>query len=388
MRLSDRADVCVVGGGLLGTAAAYYAARDGLRVVLVEEHELATGSSGAAFGGVSTMIFSHADIVVPEPYVRISQAAMDLYAELAEEYDPPLDYDVIGQIDLWFDPAERPHVHERVEGLRALGVDVQLLDGDDLREVEPALSKEVYAGTWAPQDGMVTPPMAVWAQAEAARRHGADIRVGVRADRILTDGGRATGVLTSQGEISAGAVVVCGGAGTRALADTVGLNVPLTCARGQLFVSERIPPLLRTSLHNIKQTRSGTMVYGITRESFTRVLNATTETTAAGAVELTSHALRTLPALRNVQLMRCWAGVIVTPADGYPILGPAPGIDGLFVGVMNRGVAMGPAIGRILADLVQTGGCAFDISAYAPSRFAGGATVKKEMPDAYYVPAG
>lgn len=385
--MSRAPDLCVVGGGLLGTATAYYAARDGLQVVLVEERELAAGSSGAAFGGVSAMIFSHADIVVPAPYVEISLAAMDLYAELAEEYDPPLDYDVVGQMDLWFDPAERPFVNERVEGLRALGVDVQLLAGDELREIEPALSGDVYAGTWAPNDGMVTPPAAVWAMAEGARRHGVDIRVGVRAERIETAGGRVTGIATTQGTISAGAVVICGGAGTRALADTVGLDVPLTFARGQLFVSERIPPLMRTSLHNIKQTRSGTMVYGITRESFKRVLEATTETTAAGALELTAHAVRTLPALRSVRLIRCWAGVIVTPADGYPILGPVPGLDGLFVGVMNRGVAMGPAIGRILADLVQSGVTRFDISAYDPSRFADRATIREEMPDAYYVPA-
>lgn len=386
--VTHRADLCVVGGGLLGTAVAYHAARDGLEVVLVEERELAAGSSGAAFGGVSAMIFSHADIVVPEHYVAISLAAMDLYAELAAEYDPPLDYDVVGQIDLWFDPAERPFVRERVEGLNALGVDVRLLDGDELREVEPALSKEVFAGTWAPNDGMVTPPSAVWAMAEGARRHGADIRVGVRAERIDVVGGRAAGVVTSHGTISAGAVVVCGGAGTRALAETVGLDVPLTFARGQLFVSERIPPLMRTSLHNIKQTRSGTIVYGITRESFTRVPEASTETTVAGALELTSHATRTLPALRSVRLLRCWAGVIVTPADGYPILGPVEGVEGLYVGVMNRGATLGPVIGRILADLVQTGSTPFDISAYDPSRFSGGAAVREEVPDAYYVPAG
>lgn len=382
--MTDRTDICVVGGGLLGTATALFAARRGLDVILVEEHELAAAASGAAFGGVSAMIFSHADVVVPEHYVAISLASMRLYAELADELGDPLDYDVLGQIDLWFDPAERPFARERVEGLRALGVDVQLLDGDALREIEPALSQEIVAGTWAPDDGMVTPPCAVWAMADGARRHGADLRVGVRADSILVDGGRAVGIRTSHGDVAAGAVVVCGGGGTRALGATVGLDVPLTFARGQLFVSERIAPLMRTSLHNIKQTRSGTMVYGITRESFTRAPSAETGSTVAGIRELTASAVRTLPALERVRLMRAWGGVIVTPADGYPILGPVDGVEGLFVGVMNRGATLGPVIGQILVDLVESGSTPFDISAYAPSRFAEGAHLR-EVRDAYYV---
>lgn len=384
--MTDAADLCVVGGGLLGTAAAYYASKAGLRVILLEERELAAGASGAAFGGVSAMIFSHADVVVPDHYVAVSLASMQLYAELQEELGAPMDYTTPGQIDFYYKPEERPYIRERVEGLRASGVDVQLLTGDELREVEPALSKEIKGGTYCADDGMVTPPCAVWAMADGARRHGADIRVGVRAESILVEGGRAVGVRTSHGNVSAGTVIVCGGAGTRALADTVGLDVPLRFARGQMFVSERIPPLMRTSLHNIKQTGSGTMVYGITREAFELTPGASTANTAAGVHELTASAVRTLPALAKVRLLRCWAGVIVTPADGYPILGPVDGIDELLIGVMNRGATLGPVIGQILTDLATTGSTTFDISAYATSRFAGGKKAK-EVRDAYYIPS-
>lgn len=107
--MTDAADLCVVGGGLLGTATAYYASKAGLTVILLEERELAAGASGAAFGGVSAMIFSHADVVVPEHYVAVSLASMKLYAELSDELGPPLDYTTPGQIDHYFDPAERPY---------------------------------------------------------------------------------------------------------------------------------------------------------------------------------------------------------------------------------------------------------------------------------------
>jgi glycine/D-amino acid oxidase-like deaminating enzyme len=126
------------------------------------------------------------------------------------------------------------------------------------------------------------------------------------------------------------------------------------------------------------------MVYGITRESFARVPQADTSTTVAGTRELTASATRTLPALKRVRLLRCWAGVIVTPADGYPILGPVDGVDGLLVGVMNRGATLGPVIGQILVDLADTGSTAFNIAAYAPSRFSEGAQAR-EGRDAYYV---
>src|ERR1700687_5369203 len=99
------ADVCIVGGGLLGTATAYYAARAGLEVVLLEEHELASGASGAAFGGVSIGIYSYSSARVPPAYVELSKASLALYREVQDAIGEPLDLDTPGSIDPFNDEA-------------------------------------------------------------------------------------------------------------------------------------------------------------------------------------------------------------------------------------------------------------------------------------------
>src|ERR1044072_9905986 len=93
------ADVCIIGGGLLGTTTAYYAAKAGLKVVLLEERDLASGASGAAFGGVSIGIYSYSSARVPLAYVEVSKASLALYQQAQEEIGTPLDLDATGSID-------------------------------------------------------------------------------------------------------------------------------------------------------------------------------------------------------------------------------------------------------------------------------------------------
>jgi sarcosine oxidase subunit beta len=375
----ERADVCIVGGGLLGTAAAYFAARAGLRVVLLEEHELASGASGAAFGGVSSMVFSYSDTRVPDHYVRLSLASVRLFGELVEELGPPLDFRVLGQIDPFFDEADRPFRAERAQGLRAAGSPVELLSPAELREIEPALTGDIAGGMWCATDGHVTPLCAVWALADGARRHGADLRAGVRVDALVLDGDRVVGVRSSRGVVHAGCVVACGGAGTAALAETVGLRIPLDLSRGQMVVTERMPRLLRTSLHNMQQTAAGTVVVGVTREP-----TATdARTTPAGIQEILRTAVRLIPALGDARVLRAWAGVRIVPAGGYPVFGPVEGVDGLLVCVMHRGVTLGPIVGQILAELAATGRTDWDLGPYAAARF-GASPAEADVREHFY----
>jgi octopine oxidase subunit B len=360
-------DLCIVGGGLLGTATAHYAAAAGLRVLLLEERELAAGASGAAFGGVSASVFSYSDTRVPEHYVRLSLESLRLYGELAAELGRPLDYAVRGQIDPFFDDGERPFREARARGLRECGVPVEVLAPDEVRQIEPALTGEFAGAAWCAIDGHVTPPCAVWAFADAARRHGAEVRTGVRVHAVETAGGRVVGVATSAGTVAAGQVVLCAGAGTAALAAPLGAHIPLDFSRGQMLVTERVPRFLRTYLHNLQQTAAGTVVIGVTREPGT----VETSTTAEGTRQILSAAVRLIPSLAGVRVLRTWAGVRIVPAGGYPVFGFAGDVAGLLVCAMHRGVTLAPAVGRILAQLAAAGATDDDLEPYAPDRLAG-----------------
>ena len=374
-------DVCVVGGGIVGVATAYYAAKRGLSVVLLEQRELASGPSGAAFGGVSAHIYSYADVRVPAPYAKLSLASIELYRQLQEDVGPPLDFAPVGQIDPYFDDGDRASREERVRSLQAAGVPVELLSGDELREIEPALSEEVAGGTHCPVDGMVSPQCAVRAFADGARAYGADVRTGVAVTSVLVRHGRAVGVRTSSGDIAADNVVLAAGAATPALLDQLRVDLPLNFSKGQIFVTERRPRLLSTCLHHIKQTSAGTFVIGITREVFATSAQRIPSlgTSPGGFREVMRSAVRTIPSLAPVRILRSWAGEIVIPADGYPVLGRLEGVEGVSVGVGNRGIATGPALGEILAELAADGRTDEDISSFAPGRFDRGDRSPQEL---------
>ncbi|HEY4346784.1 MAG TPA: FAD-binding oxidoreductase, partial [Gaiellaceae bacterium] len=128
--------------------------------------------------------------------------------------------------------------------------------------------------------------------------------------------------------------------------------------------TERLPHLVSTYLHTIKQTPSGTIVIGATREPGEDVPLVT----ADGTASMLAEAAELVPALRGVRLLRSWAGIRPVPPDGYPILGPT-GVDGLLVAVMHRGVTLAPVVGRTLTELMTVGTPTLDIDDYRLSRF-------------------
>lgn len=374
-------DVCIVGGGLLGTATALFAARRGLRVLLLEASDLASGASGAAFGGVSVGIYSFSAARVPDSYVALSKASLALYAELQDELGPPMDFARPGSLDPFYDDRDLQSRKDRVEGLRACGVDCRLLDRKEVQDLEPAVSDVVVGATYCPVDGHVTPPSVTWAWAAAARRAGAEIRTGVPVVSIMRKGARVVGVRTANEEIPAGWVVNVAGTGAEALARTAGIDVPISYSRGQMFVTDRMPRFLNTYIHNIKQTASGTVVLGATRESGVR----DTAVTVAGIREILGWARRLLPVLDRARIVRSWAGVRMVPPDGYPIIGRVEGLDNFAHAVMHRGVTLGPIVGRLLVEIITGREPSVDIHPYRMSRFSDAAAAEpRDIKETYY----
>lgn len=358
-------DVCIIGGGLLGAATAYYSASAGLKTVMLEARDLASGASGAAFGGVSVGIYSYSSVRVPRPYVELSKVSLALYHRCQNELGAPLDFEVNGSLDPFYDEGGLARARDRAAGLVECGVPCQVVMRDELKELEPALSDAVIGATYCPIDGHVTPMAMVRALAKGARCHGAEIRTCTPVSAILVERGRATGVRTATETLSAGWVVNTAGLGAADLAATAGVAVPVSYSRGQMFVSERMPPLLRTYVHNIKQTAAGTIVFGATREAGVTDVG----TTAAGTREVLAWAVKLVPALAHARLIRSWAGIRPVPPDGYPIIGPVDGVERLLLSAMHRGVSLAPVIGEIMTQLITQGRTNYDIEPYLLSRF-------------------
>ena len=353
-------DVVVVGGGIRGLCLAYYLARSGVSVTLVEKGFLGSGASSANAGLVNV------SQKVPGHYTLFSLLSADMYPDFVAELDAEVDYQRDGYLRVAETDADVEDVIQRAQTQsRVPGVKVEILDTRRARTLEPALSSRIAAASFCAQDGNVDPLKLVRAVARAARRHGARILHHREVTGIRLEGGRAAAVVTREGEIAADIVVDAAGIFVPEVARMVGVQVPLLPQRGQMFQLEALPPLLHRPVHSLRQLRSGTTMLGTTNEFVGHDRRVTYE---AGA-DILDRARRLVPALAGARVIRGWAGLRPMTPDGLPIYDAVAEVPGFFVAVGHSGITLAPITGQVFLDLIGKGRTDLPIAPYALRRF-------------------
>ena len=353
-------EVVVVGGGVRGTAIAYFLARAGVRVTLVEKGFLASGASGANAGLVNV------SGKTPEHYTAFSLLSADMYPAFVKELDAEVDYQRDGYLQVAETEAEAEQLTRHAERQSQVpGVRVEILDVRAARSLEPALSPRLAAVSFCPQDGNVDPLKLTLAVGRAARRHGARILHHREVTGIRLRGGRIAAVTTPEAEIPTEVVVDAAGVLVPDVARMVGVEVPILPQRGQMFQVEALPPLLRRPIQAIRQLRSGTTMVGTTNEFVGHDRAVTYE----AAPRVLARACRVVPALAGARVIRGWAGLRPMSPDGLPIYCAVPEVPGFYVAVGHSGVTLAAITGQVFLDLVTTGRTDLPIAPYGLSRF-------------------
>ncbi len=354
------ADVVVVGGGIRGVCIAYYLARAGVGVTLVEKGFLGSGASSANTGLVNV------SQKVPGHYTLFSLLSGDMYPDFVAELEAEVDYQRDGYLRVAETDADVEDLIQRAQTQsRVPGVKVEILDIRRARALEPALSPRIAAASFCAQDGNVDPLKLVRAVGRAARRHGALILHHREVTGIRVEGGRVAAVLTRDGEIAADVVVDAAGVFVPDVARMVGVEIPILPQRGQMFQIEALPPLLRRPIQALRQLKSGTTMVGTTNEFVGHDRRVTYE---AGA-EILARAQRIVPALAGARVIRGWAGLRPMAPDGLPIYDAVPQVPGFFVAVGHSGITLAPITGRVFLDLITKGRTDLPIAPYGLSRF-------------------
>lgn len=372
---ADTADVVIIGGGIVGCATAFRLACNGTRVVLLEKDAIAQEASGRNRGNIRLQLRHRLEL-------PIALEAVELWERADEELGLPTEYRNVGNLLVTYHDDIAAQFPAEVERHVRLGLDAHLVRGNALRALVPDISPEIVAGFLTTRDGHVNPQKATWAFASAARRAGVDIRLGVRAMAIAVEGGRVRGVETDRGVVSAPVVLNACGVRTPELLAPLGLHIPITPAKHQILVTTRMPLVTRPYLRcagprvSFGQTQDGTLLLGMgpaqsvgfdTTISRTHLSNIMRET------------IRLVPTLSAARVVRAWAGWFEMTPDDLPIIGPLPGIDGLYVcaGFSGHGFALGPAIGRLVAALILNGAATHPIDELGLDRFAHTAAAKE-----------
>ena len=371
-------DVVIVGGGGHGLAAAYYLAREhGVRrVALLERGWLGGGNTGRNTTVVRSNYF------FPES-ARIYDFALRLYEELGRELNFNIMLSQRGMLMLAHTEHDLEQMARSVNAMQVNGIDVELLDAQQVRAEVPLLNFSadarypVHGGFTQRRGGIARHDAVAWGYARGADALGVDLIQNCEVTGFRIEGGRAVGVRTNRGEISAGASGLAAAGHSGVLAAMAGFRLPIQSYALQAMVSEPIKPALHTVVLStatgtyVSQSDKGEMVFGAGMDlypSYAQRGNLPVgEAVVAGLVEI-------FPAFRRLKLMRQWAGIVDVCWDYSPIIGPAP-VQGIFLncGWGTGGFKAIPAGGWALAHLLATGrhheiSAPFDLSRFAQGR--------------------
>jgi len=365
------ADVVVVGGGVIGCAIARELGRRGVRTVVVERGEVGAEATRAAAG----MVAPQAESTGPGPLLRLGIASRRRYGAWTEalvaESGVDVEYRTDGIVYVALTAADERVLVARARWQRAAGLRVERLA--DARRLVPSLSPGVRTALHFPDDHRVNNERLATALAVAARRAGAELLERTAVVAVRARRGKVEGVDTGSGPIDAPVVVNAAGA----WAGTVGLPPgvsppPVFPVRGQILV-------LRGGVDTIARPLYSLRGYAVPRVDGRVLAGSTLEdagyekrVTAGAAAGILAAACAMAPAVGGMTLETAYAGLRPATPDHRPVIGPAPGITGLFyaTGHYRSGILLAPITAEAIADLVVDGRTAVPLAGMSPGRFA------------------
>ena len=378
-----KTDVVIIGGGIVGCAAAYYLARQGMQVTLLEKDPgVGLQASGRNGGGVRQQGRKAA--------LPLAMESVKLWATLAEELGADLEYKRTGNLKVALDEKvaegyERETAWEQEHGLQ----DVRMLTPAECHRLVPGIQVPALAGKFCASDGIANPMLVTPAFARAGRRLGVNFRLNTPVVGLLRQGSRVCGVKTERDEIQANVVINSTGPWAAHFNAEAGCPIIIGPGRSQLLITERLrEPIIPcwvtfSGLGYIRPTRSGNLVLGSAGARNDQYSRHVDYQVAAIQAERWCQAL---PWLKDLAIVRGFAGITEYTPDCEPYIGAVPGAPGLYIaaGFHAEGFCPGPLVGKILADLINGGESRVSLEAFRPERFADQLSQSRPLPPIVY----
>jgi glycine oxidase len=363
-------DVIIVGGGIIGLAAARELSLKGHSVLVLDRGNARDATSWAAAG----MLAPQSEADSRNPFFDLCLASAQLYREWAnhlhEESDVDPEYADSGLIFLASTDHDLCRLRKSVEWQKAAGLAAELIAADDVRRLEPALTLPVAGAALMMQESHVTPRHVLDALNESCRLKGVEIRAGVHVVEVLSANGRVSGVRTSTERLEARCVVIASGVHTPEI-DGLLPTIPLVPRKGQILslISERpvFKHMIRWEHAYMVQRRNGDLVVGASNEDagFDRSI------TPAGIGGLLNRAVQMSESLAALPIHEMWTGLRPATPDGLPIIGKSA-VEGLIyaTGHYRNGILLAPVTAACVAALVENRPAPVALDACSPGRFA------------------
>ena len=373
--LPSRAEVVIIGGGIIGVSIAYYLAKKGAgKVVLLERGIMGEGSTGKCAGGIRTQFSTEINI-------RFSLLSFKVFQQFQAEFGVDPEFHPVGYLFLAAQERQWQVLKETAQRMQGMGLDVKLLDPDQIQRQWPFLRvDDLLGGSYTKGDGYAGPYEVLQGFAKGARRLGDLLREGTEVTRIHVKKGQVQAVEVATGErVLTPVVINAAGPYAGQVAAMVGLDLQVRPLRRQLFFTDlfgELPsrfPLVIDLEYGWYMRREGE---GLLLAGPQDAESSFNERVDFEAQEWTAErSLHRVPILERARIARGWAGLYAISPDHHAIIGSFPEIEGFICanGFSGHGFQHSPAVGILVAELIVEGQAkTLDIHPLRPQRFREG----------------
>lgn len=366
------ADVVIVGGGISGCATAYYLAKKGVKnVVLIEKSYLASGATGRCGAGIRQQWGTELNCL-------ISKHACEFFENAKEEleYEGDIEFKQGGYLLLASTQKEHEQFIKNIELQNRMGIQSKLLNLSEAKELVPFLNTDtLISAAFHHKDGHLNPFHTTQAFADAAKRLGVTIMTHTSVTHIVVEKGKIKSVKTDQGDIATSVVLNAAGGYSQLISKMAGVELPVYSERHQILVTEPIEEILKPMVMSFslniycQQVPHGGILMG--RGDKNEPHDLRTTSSWQFLEEMALSATHILPPLRNVRVLRQWAGLYNMSPDRQPIYGPVDEVEGLFVaaGFSGHGFMFGPSTGLIMSEYILGEPLTLPVQSLKLSRF-------------------
>jgi sarcosine oxidase subunit beta len=348
-----KADIVIIGGGVVGCSIAYNLAKLGAKnIILLEKNTLSSGATGRCGAGIRQQFGTKMNCILARESIKI-------FENLSQELEYDIELNQSGYLILAYTEKEVNQFKKNVALEQSLNIKARFITVEEAKEIVPPLNTEgILAATFCPTDGHANPFKTNFAYAEAAERLGVKIYTFTEVKEIETENHKIVAVNTDKGKVLTPIVVNAAGGYSGIIGKMVGVDIPVYSQRHQILITEPLDPLFRPMLMSFsrnfycQQTPHGSIIMGFGDPNERK--DGDIGSSWQFAREMAQKMTAVLPLLKEVTMIRQWAGLYNMSPDAQPILGEHPQIEGFYmaIGFSGHGFMLAPITSKLIAELI------------------------------------
>jgi len=370
--MKNNADVVIIGAGINGCALAYELSKRGKDVIVLDRRHIAAGATGRCGAGIRQQWSTKENAI-------LAKKSVEIFENLSNELNYDIGFRQGGYLIAIHDENDMQQAKKNVEMQKSIGLDVRIIDADEIKEIVPILEPkgmEAIGATFCPTDGHADPFKTAYGYAMAAIKQGARFYKFTEVKKIKVENNEIKSVVTDRGEIKTGVVVNAAGAWSKQVAKMAGIELPNKPVRKEALVTEPIKRIFDAMVisfrHGIyfSQMEEGQILGGI--PSPEEKTGYHTEPTFSFLQRMAYMLGKYAPVLKSINVMRQWTGYYDVTPDALPILGKTS-IEGFIQcnGFSGHGFMISPMVARLLAQLINDEKLDLPIERLSINRFKG-----------------